>query len=172
MQPAWPHRTGEKISGTTETIKEAVALCEHHGYKIAFATSESYDEATNDHQKDFIRHVYPSVKDDFFDSVYFQHAGKLLGSKRDEYSMKQPMYMNILGRGGMDLEENQFQCSLVFDDEVGNLRDAQRLGLRVAQASPECGGKHCTIGCGIPESALALIPAGTVGDWLPPGPLP
>ncbi len=142
-------------------------MCEEYGFHIAFATSESYEEAMNERQKAFIRHVYPKANDAFLESALFQHAGKSIGSRTEEHPQKQAMYTRILGKGGLDVDVADWACSIVFDDEVGNLRDAQALGLRVVQASPACGGRHCTIGCAIPESALSVIPAGSHASGAP-----
>jgi hypothetical protein len=163
VQPAWPHREGAQLSGTTETVKEAIRMSQEYGFHIAFATSESYDEATNERQKAFVRHIYPEANDAFFDSAMFQHAGKSIGSRTEEYPLKQAMYTRILGKGGLDVDVADWPCSIVFDDEVGNLRDAQTMGLRVVQASPVCGGQHCVKGCGIPPSSYAPGGAPTGG---------
>lgn len=157
VQPAWPGTDAVPMSGTTLLVRDAIAKAEDHGYKIAFATSENHDEAMNSKQMHFIQSIYPKADDAFFESVYYQTAGKLLGQASPEYSLKQPMLMNILGKNGMNLQPDEFECSIFVDDEIQNLADARRMGLQVVQASPECGGTHCTIGCGLPSTTLSVI---------------
>ena len=157
VQPAWPFQEGRQLSGTTGIVKEAIRTCEEKGYQIAFATSETTEEAMNDRQKSFVKSLYPKANDAFFDSVFYQTAGKLLGPTSPEFPSKEAMLMNILGINGMGLQAREFGCSIFFDDDVQNLADGKRLGLKVVQASPECGGVHCPLGCGIPRSALSII---------------
>ena len=146
VQPAWP---GNFKSGSTEYVKELVSEGERKGYTIAFATSETSSEAMNSQQRKFIQHIYPKADDNFFRSSLFQTSGKILGDEAPEFSHKQPMLMNILGVHGLNLHPDEIKCSVFVDDDIQNLADAKKLGLRVVQASPECGGAHCTLGCGV-----------------------
>ena len=152
VQPSWP----EKGSGTTEGAKLAIKNCIENGYIIAFATAESECEATNEIQKKFIKYIYPSATEEFFNSYLYQHSGRLLSDPELEFESKQPGVVNIMGRNGLDIPHSDWGCSIFFDDNIQALSDVARLGLQVRQASIECGGKYCDFGCGITEQLADL----------------
>lgn len=65
------------------------------------------------------------------------------------------MYQNIMNH--YDIPPDQWGNSVVFDDDMSNLTTAHEMGFRVCQASPECGGKYCTQGCGMRKDCLNLL---------------
>lgn len=65
------------------------------------------------------------------------------------------MYQNIMNYYG--IPPDQWKNSVVFDDDMNNLTTAHRMGFRVCQASPECGGVYCDKGCGLQSECLGVI---------------
>lgn len=157
-KPAWPQN-----SGTTQSIKDALRACYDHGYQIAFTSAESLSEGDNIKQKDFIRALDPTggslFTDSFFDSPAYQNAWNIVAHTKEdknlEFGHKEGMFLNVMQY--YQVEPSCFQSSIVFDDQAENLSTAHTLGMRIVQASPECGGFYCSAGCGLPQSAIETI---------------
>lgn len=156
--PAWPEN-----SGSTRAIRDAVTACHQNGYKIAFATAESRNEADNIKQRHYLKSLDPTqgklFTDEFFKSPAFQSAWNVIARANDtenvEFGHKESMYLSILKH--YDVVPACFGSSIVFDDQAENLGAAHKLGLKTFQASTICGGFYCQEGCGISSDAVSLI---------------
>lgn len=159
IPPDWP-----KDGGTTQTVKDAIAKCRAQGYGIAIATAETGDEAINSQQEKFLKHLDPQFDTKFVKSPNFQESCKVITSqdeksqlwcKNNEFGDKTAMYLNIMNYNG--IPPNAWKESIVFDDQLSNLKVAGGLGFQICQASPQCGGTYCSKGCAIPSACLDVI---------------
>lgn len=152
--PHWPPG-----GGTTNEIREVIKECQNQGYDIAIATAESEEEAVNDIQFKFLENINPDIfTPQFFVSDRFQRSCSVVASpycNTNEYADKTGMYQNIMKHYG--IPPNEWKNSVVFDDDMNNLTTASRMGFRVCQASPECGGKYCPQGCGVRKNCLSVL---------------
>lgn len=156
--PSWPY------TAVAPHAKDAIRTCLDHGYGIAFATSESYLEQYNERQRTFISSLDPTpdgslFTKEFLDGPLFQGTWSVVARRPDtadiELPHKEAMILNIMREQG--IPPSCFSHSLFFDDSVAHLESARNLGLRVVQASPECGGRSCPMACGIDRSGLRAI---------------
>jgi hypothetical protein len=152
--PSWP-KVG---SGSTNDIKAVVQKCRDQGYGLAIATAESENEAINPTQFAFLKDINPAFDEQFLTSDRFQRACSVVDPPyciTNEYANKTGMYENIMNSYG--IPPDQWGNSVVFDDDMNNLTTARGMGFRVCQASPECGGKYCTKGCGVRKDCFNVL---------------
>jgi hypothetical protein len=159
VPPDWPPG-----GGTTQTVKDAIARCRAKGYGIAIATAETGNEAINAKQEAFLKHLDPQFDAAFVKSPNFQESCKVITSKdeksqlwcaNNEFGDKTAMYLNIMNYNNISPDE--WKNSIVFDDQLSNLKVAGGLGFKICQASPQCGGVYCPSGCAIPKHCLDVI---------------
>ena len=149
-----------KGSGTTKDVRDVINKCYQNGYGIAIATAETGSNALNQQQYNFLKHVNPKVfTDEFLKSDRYQSLCSII-DKPDcmtdyKYSDKTTMYQNIMNHYGIKPED--WNKSIVFDDSAANLSTASKMGFKVCQASPECGGIYCDRGCGVGNYCLGVI---------------
>jgi hypothetical protein len=72
-----------------------------------------------------------------------------------EYPREEAMIIAIMNF--FDIPPNQWQHSIIFDDDLKNLTAANALGLQTVQSSPGCAGAYCDKGSGITQSGLDAI---------------
>jgi hypothetical protein len=75
--------------------------------------------------------------------------------KGAEFGFKQAMILNIMQH--YNVQPECFKNSILFDDQIENLTSAHDLGLGAVQASPECAGRYCDLGCGLQATASRAL---------------
>lgn len=178
VKPAWP-----KQSGTTQYIIDTLRACDSKGFHIAIATAEAGKNAWSREQEQFLTFLGDKAglrssiipentifgTFEWMDTPLYQNSCTALGYNRSNYCesvycrdepcefsvTKIPSYMNILNY--LKIDPNRYNQSIMFDDSLQNLTDANTLGLQTCQASPICGGVECRGGCGVPKSCIELI---------------
>merc|ERR1712039_1021619 len=121
-----------------------------------------FTEQRNDAQFKFVTALEPEAgmfNKSFFDSPAFQCSWNILAhtesNKKIEFGHKEAMLLQIMQYFGVI--PSCFAESIMFDDQTENLDAAHNLGMRIVQASPECGGVYCDQGCGITDDALHVV---------------
>lgn len=160
IQPGYPIN-----SGSNNAIYSILNKCKKEGYGIAIATARSGINSNNSQLKNYLYNLDPTIfNEKFFNSPKFQNSCSIVKSynkdgikfcEKNNHGDKAAMYYNIMNY--YNIPPTEWKNSIIFDDDKKHIDTANRLTFKTCQASKECNGNYCDLGCGLNFDCLNII---------------